>query len=133
MPYQSVVVGVLDVVVSHHGLEVVVLGVVVSHRFVVVVSHRFVVVVSHQGLEVVVLCVVVSHRFVDEVSHQGLEVDALDVVVSHRFVVVVSYQVEVAVVHQGVVRGVVWVFSISRWQSGAFTSFGIVSLGTGLP
>ena len=95
MPYQSVVVGVLDVVVSHHGLEVVVLGVVVSHRFVVVVSHRFVVVVSHQGLEV----------------------DALDVVVSHRFVVVVSYQVEVAVVHQGVVRGVVWVFSIlTKWS-----------------
>ena len=87
MPYQSVVVGVLDVVVSHHGLEVVVLGVVVSHRFVVVVSHRF--------------------------------------------VVVVSYQVEVAVVHQGVVRGVVWVFSISRWQSGAFTSFGTFSLGKG--
>ena len=75
----------------------------------------------HQG---VVLHVVVSHQVVVAgglgVVYQG--------VVLH---VVVSHQVVVAVVHQGVVRGVVWVFSISRWQSGAFTSFGTFSLGKG--
>ena len=75
----------------------------------------------HQG---VVINFVVSHQVVVAgglgVVYQG--------VVLH---VVVSHQVVVAVVHQGVVRGVVWVFSISRWQSGAFTSFGTFSLGTG--
>ena len=92
----------------------------------VVVSHHVVVAggldVVYQG---VVINFVVSHHVV--VAGVGLDVVYQGVVLH----VVVSHQVVVAVVHQGVVCGVVWVFPISRWQSGAFTSFGTFSLGKG--